>query len=244
MTYLIVGGSSGLGRALAEVFACAGHSLVLLSSDERDSRAVAADLALRHGVQVRAVTCDLAAATLDYGAIEDALSGLPGLEGLLLAAGANRSDDEPGLSDQAFEAITRVNHGSICRLVNHFLPTLTAAGSGLLVGFGSIAAARGRSRNVAYSAAKRALESYFESLRHALAGSRVRVQFYVLGYLDTNLAFGQRTPLPPASPRRCAERVFLQRERDIGRTYYPGYWRLVVFVLRRVPWFLYRRMSF
>ena len=52
----------------------------------------------------------------------------------------------------------------------------------------------GRSRNVAYSAAKRALASFFESLRHAFADSGVVVQFYVLGYMDTELAAGIQSP--------------------------------------------------
>ncbi|MBC8022879.1 MAG: SDR family NAD(P)-dependent oxidoreductase, partial [Burkholderiales bacterium] len=51
-TILIVGGSSGLGRALAERFARAGHTLALVSSDVRDTEALAADLRLRHGVTV------------------------------------------------------------------------------------------------------------------------------------------------------------------------------------------------
>ena len=244
MTCLVVGGSAGLGRALAERFARAGHAVVLVSSDDRDGHAVAADLSLRHGVQARSVSIELAAATLDIDTIEAALVGLPPLASLLLAAGANRTDDLPGQDAAALAAIHRVNYLAPCQLVDHFLPALRASGNGLIVGFGSIAAIRGRNRNIAYSAAKRALDSHFESLRHALAGSSVVAQFYVLGYLDTNLAFAQRTALPRAAPANCADRVYRDRGRDFGRAYHPGYWRLVGFVLRQLPWFVYRRMSF
>jgi short-subunit dehydrogenase len=244
MTYLIVGGSSGLGRALAERFAASGKAVLLISSDKRDGAAVAADLSLRHSVAARAIHLDLAAADPAYELIEKALAGLPPLEGMLLVAGVNRSNDAPGADDYGFELLTRVNYANPCKLINHFLPALTAARGGLVIGFGSIAATRGRGRNVAYSAAKRALESYFESLRHALSGTSVMVQFYILGYLDTNLAFAQNTPLPPASPSRCADHVFMRRQQDFGRAYFPAYWRPICAVLRWLPWFVYRRMSF
>ncbi len=59
MTYVIVGASSGLGRAIAEVFAAAGHNLVIVSSDRRDLLALASDLTIRNGVRVVSVEADL-----------------------------------------------------------------------------------------------------------------------------------------------------------------------------------------
>jgi NAD(P)-dependent dehydrogenase (short-subunit alcohol dehydrogenase family) len=240
-TYLIVGGSSGLGRALAERFARAGHALVLVSSDLRDTSALASDLGLRYRVSVTPVLCDLAQPRLDFGAIDAALAALPPLAGVLLPAGMNRADDRPGQAPEAFDAITSVNYASPSKIVDHYLPMLRAKGH--IVGFGSVAAVRGRTRNAAYGAAKRALAAYFESLRHAVGASGVVVQFYVLGYLDTHLAFGHDTPLPRAAPEACAERVFRRRERDFGRAYFPSYWRPLCFVLRLLPWFVFRRLS-
>jgi short-subunit dehydrogenase len=79
-----------------------------------------------------------------------------------------------------------------------------------------VAATRGRATNVVYSASKRALQTYFEGLRHASVGTPVRVQFYVVGYLDTNLAFGRRTLLPRADPEGLAARVVRDLDRDVG----------------------------
>lgn len=98
---------------------------------------------------------------------------------------------------------------------------LIGEGRGVIVGFGSVAAVRGRSYNMSYSAAKRALESYFESLRHALSERDIRVQFYVAGFLDTNLAYGVRTHLPKADPHRLADEVVRQLGKDIGMRYFP-----------------------
>ncbi|MBK7590781.1 MAG: SDR family oxidoreductase [Betaproteobacteria bacterium] len=243
-TVMVIGGSSGLGRALAERLARAGHSLVLVSSDLRDTQALAADLALRWGVQAVPMALDLAQSPLPLAALDAALAAMPPLTGLLLAAGMNREGDEPGQAPASFAALTCANYTSLCHLVDHFLPRLRREPRSWIVGFGSVAATRGRTRNAAYSAAKRALQSYFESLRHFLAGSGVKVQFYVLGYLDTNLAFGQRTLLPRASPQRLADAVYRRKDSDFGVSYYPRFWYPVCVLLRQLPWTVFRRLSF
>jgi short-subunit dehydrogenase len=243
-TCVVVGGSSGLGRHLAERFAAAGHALVLVSSDKRDTLALAADLNLRFGVRVEALAVDLASADLDLGAIDAALRCLPRLTTLLLAAGMNRTEDVPGQDSASFSTLTLANYVNVCRIVDRYLPEMTAAGHGSIIGFGSVAAARGRSRNAAYAAAKRALHAYFESLRHALVGTGVVAQFYVLGYLDTNLAFGQDTPLRPASPVDLARRVHDHRLQDLGTAYHPRAWRVICALVRMTPWIVYRRLRF
>ncbi len=52
MTYIIVGGSAGLGRAIAKKFAVEKHDLIIISSDLRDTKALSSDLKIRYGVNV------------------------------------------------------------------------------------------------------------------------------------------------------------------------------------------------
>lgn len=245
MTWLVVGASSGVGRALAERFAAAGHALVLVSSDLRDVTAVASDLALRHGVRALPVALDLAQTGPSLDGVDAALAQLAPLTGILLPAGGNRATDAPGQSRAQLDDVVRTNFLSLAAIVDHCLARVQAAGNdGVVVGFGSITECRSRTRNAAYAAAKRALAAYLESVRHALAGSGGRVQYYVLGYVDTGAALGHRTLLPKASPQAVAERVYRRIARDCGRTYYPRYWRPVCLALRLLPWALFRRLSF
>jgi short-subunit dehydrogenase len=242
VTYLILGGSSGLGRALAERFAEAGCSLILVSSDSRDTLALASDLCLRYGARVLGVELNLEHAAASFAELDRAVEQCLPLAGILLPAGASRDDDEPGQSHERFDGITRVNYTSICRVIDRYLPRLRERGAGLIVGFGSIAAIRGRRRNAAYAAAKRALQSYFESLWHAMSGTGIIVQFYVVGYLDTNLAFARRTLVPRAPTARLADVVFRRRERDIGRCFYPRYWFVAALIISALPRAIWRRL--
>jgi decaprenylphospho-beta-D-erythro-pentofuranosid-2-ulose 2-reductase len=242
VTYIIVGGSSGLGRALAERFAAAGCELVLLSRDLRDTSPLASHLALKYGVKVSPVAMDLNRNPLPVDAIDTALEGHLPLQGLLMPAGVNDDGDIVGLSDKTLEYLTRINYLAPCQLVNHYIPLLEK-NSGVIVGFGSVATARGRSRNAAYAAAKRALESYFESLAHHAANSGLSCQYYVLGYLDTNLAFAQNLLFPVASVDRIADIVYARRF-SRGRMFLPRLWYILYRLVQFLPWAIFKRLSF
>jgi decaprenylphospho-beta-D-erythro-pentofuranosid-2-ulose 2-reductase len=244
MTAVVIGASSGLGRALAERMAARGVPVVLVARDERDLRAVAADLALRHDVDTRVIALDLARENVPLESLDAVLRDLPPLRELLLPIGLVDEHDQPGHSADVIGSLANANFVGVARVVDRLLPRLLAAGQGRIAAFSSIAATRGRTRNAAYAAAKRALESYLESVRHACAGTDVRVQTYVVGYLDTGMAFTNPTPLPKASPERLADIVARQHDADFGRRYYPWFWRPLCAVLRWLPWRLYRALRF
>jgi short-subunit dehydrogenase len=240
LSYLIVGASTGLGRALAEEYAGAGFDLVLVSRDQRDVEPLAAHLRIRFGIVAIALAADLARDNQYLVVVEDALAQVSPLRGLLLPIGASHLDDQIGLSDDLMMQIVNTNFLNPCRLLNLLLPRLRG---GEVVGFGSVASVRGRTRNAAYAASKSALLTYFESLRHWAAAEGVAVRFYIPGYLDTNLAFGQSLPFRAADTRILARRV--RADTGLTRTrYFPGYWRFIVSLLLLLPWSIYRRLRF
>jgi short-subunit dehydrogenase len=242
VTYIIVGGSSGLGRALAERFAAAGCELVLVSRDARDTLPLASHCAIKYSVKVSPIAMDLNCSPLSFDSIDRALEGHQPLKGLLMPVGINDAQDVVGMSDATLEYLTRVNFLSPCQLLNHYLPRLEQ-NAGVVAGFGSVATARGRSRNAAYAAAKSALESFFESLMHYAANRQLSCQYYVLGYLDTNLAFAQTLLFPLASPDRVADVVYKKRF-TTGRRFLPRPWYLLYRVVQLLPWPIFKRLSF
>ena len=48
----------------------------------------------------------------------------------------------------------------------------------------------------------------FESLIISNLKNHIKVQFYILGYLDTNLSFGKKLLLPKGSPVNLAKIVY------------------------------------
>ena len=244
MRYVIVGASSGVGRALAASFAAAGHDLIVVSSDARDIAATATDLSIRHGRQVSPVSADITNLDQYLTRLERAIADTDGVDGLFLPVGAVLEHDNGELDPAAAEWTMRANFTAVAATVTTMLPYFLARGCGTIAGFGSVAATRGRGSNIIYAASKRALESFFESLRHRCVGTGVVVQFYVLGYLDTALSYGRRTPLRPGAPEALSMLVLRKLGSDVGVVYYPGVWRWVTVILRLLPWPIFKRLSF
>jgi short-subunit dehydrogenase len=242
VTAVIVGASAGLGRALAEALAAAGRDLMLVASDARDLEPLCADLRIRHGVRVAAVAVDLGQLPVQAEPVATAVAAFGGCDALLLPIGWTARSDEVTSDSVLAERLLATNFLAPAALVGRLLPELRKRPSAAVVGFGSVAAVRGRSANVAYAAAKSALQTWFEGLRHASAGTSVRVSFYVLGYLDTALAFGRRTLVPRADPARLAALVVRELGRREGVVYYPAAFRLVAAALPLLPFAIVKRL--
>jgi short-subunit dehydrogenase len=244
---VVVGASSGVGRALVPVLAAAGQRLVITARDAVDLEASAADAGIRHGVACTPLPEDIARPDFTADAFAERCFGeLGAVDSLLVTAGGAVSDDS-GPNEDAIEAVHRMNYVGPARLAAAFAKRMAVQGSGTIVLFSSIAAAAPRTKNVAYSAAKAALETYARGLRHALSSSGVEVLVVVLGYVDTPQTFGQALRFPVASPESVA-RAVLRRlgrgRRRGGRMHYPGFWWYVTTALRLTPWWVYRRLSF
>jgi short-subunit dehydrogenase len=241
-TSIVIGASSGLGRALATELARKGNALLLVASDLRDLDALASNLNLRYGVAVRALALDLGREADPGARIAGALAGLPPASALLLPIGYSREDDDFSLDAAGIGQLLAINLHAPLAIVHALLPTLVET-HGTVVLFGSVAAVRGRGRNVVYATAKRALVSLGESLRQRYKPGELCVQVYRLGFLATNLTHGMRLPLPAADPERIARMVVRRLGRGSSSRYLPRWWGLVALLVRLLPWFIYRRMK-
>jgi short-subunit dehydrogenase len=245
MNALVFGASAGLGRFLCRALAAGGHNVTIVSRDIRDLEAESAHCKSMYGVDVDCVDVDAA----DPRRVFDVLTAYTSrsdrcFHTVLLPVGGALEDDRVHSSVDAVERTLNVNLTSIMVAVGVLLPRMPSDGKRTIVGFGSIASIRGRNSNVAYAAAKRGLESYFESLRHDLSGADVCVQFYRLGYMATQQSFGRKLLIPAIRPEDAAATIIGNLGRNFGTRDLPRFWFLVSIVLRLLPWSLFRRLKF
>ena len=86
-----------------------------------------------------------------------------------------------------------------------------------------------------YAAAKRSLESFFESMSFDEKLKDMNIQFYTLGYLDTNLAFGKDLILPKGSTQKLAKIVYQNINVNLKKTFYPYFWNIIAVFLKLLP---------
>lgn len=244
---VIVGASSGVGRALCRRLARERVDLVIVSRDVRDLEPTCADLELRFGIRCRSVALDIAKPDFDATAfLEDSERHIGSVDALLVPAGGAMALDQDANPD-AVEAVTGSNFTGPAKLAAAFGKRFGERGSGCIVLFSSIAAVAPRAKNPVYSAAKAALETYARGLRHALWRRGVGVWVIALGYVDTPQTFGLSLAFPKKSPDAVADYVVKRLVRESppsGKRYFPHFWWWVTACLRGLPWFLYRRLRF
>jgi len=241
---VIIGASSGVGRALATALGAAGYNLVVVARDARDLEATAANVQVRYGVTCSAFVQDIGAADWDVqGFVDACIAQLGRIDCVLVPAGA-LSDDDHGANPSVLIPLTATNYLGPARLAAAFGNHMATAGAGSIVLFSSIAASAPRQKNAAYAAAKAALETYAKSLRTALEPRGVRVLVLSLGYVDTTLSFGLPLLFPVASPVAVAAYVVKHGLHASGKRHFPAFWWWITTILRHLPWFIYRRLSF
>tara|TARA_B100001939_G_scaffold199665_1_gene171624 strand:+ start:72 stop:812 length:741 start_codon:yes stop_codon:yes gene_type:complete len=234
MSYLIVGASSGLGRELAYVFAENKKNLCLISRDERDLNTIKSDLKEKFFNEVEVLNLDFS----KENEIKDKLLSnknlIEKLEGVLFPIGLMFDHDDIHLSSESVNKLNSANYLSVCLTISELIK-IKKDKEFLIVGFGSVSGLLGRNINSYYAAAKRALETYFESLIFNNKKNNFNIHFYTLGYLNTGLAFGKDLKLPKGEVKKLARTVFKNKNKKIIMKYFPSFWKIISLSLRLLP---------
>ena len=235
MTYLIVGASSGLGKDLAHEFAYNNNDIILISRDITDLEYLKKDIILKHKVDVKIFQVDLSSKDEVENFLKLNHKILDNLDGLLFPIALMNDEDNILISNLDSKKIVYSNFLSITIIVKEIINLNVNKNKIKIIGFGSISASIGRHINTFYSAAKKALEKYFESLIITTLNQNINVQFYTLGYLDTGLSFEKKLLLPKGSTKKLAKLVFSNLDINGGKFFYPFWWKLIDLAINILP---------
>ncbi|MFN7983680.1 MAG: SDR family oxidoreductase [Vicinamibacterales bacterium] len=226
---LITGGDSGIGRAVAVLYAREGADVAIVClPEERSDAEETTRVVESHGRRCVTFEGDLTDATCCRTAVERTLAEFGQLDILVSnAAYQNRKESLEEISDEEFDRTFKTNVYAFFRLVKAALPHLQP-GSAIIV-TGSETGFEGPEMLPDYSATKGALHTLTKVLAKMLAERGVRVNCVAPGPVWTplNLAdegateekvanFGSRTPMKrPAQPEELAPAyVFFASDAD------------------------------
>lgn len=174
---IVMGGSRGIGRAIALGFAAQGAAVSICARNRAPLEATRREIEAL-GVTAHAASVDLADAKAIEAYVPDAVAALGGLDVLINnASGFGHSDDEGG-----WAASLNVDMMAIVRGSHAAIPHLKPGSS--IVNISSISALRASSRSAPYGAIKAAVMHYTASQAKMLAKQGIRVNGVAPGSIE------------------------------------------------------------
>tara|TARA_B100001741_G_C16022706_1_gene356241 strand:- start:54 stop:530 length:477 start_codon:yes stop_codon:yes gene_type:complete len=145
-------------------------------------------------------------------------------------------------ADKKLDKLLFANFLSIAYFASKLSQIFEQKNKGVIVGFGSITASFGRQINTGYASAKRALESFFESLIVSNLNSNVKVQFYFLGYLDTRLTADKKLLFPKGSTKKLSKIVYNSLDKQGVKKFFPYWWSIINFAIKNLPFSIMKKI--
>lgn len=241
---VILGGTSGMGRALARELVARGDDVVLLGRDAEALARSAADLAVRGDKRVGHAVCDLARPETLGPALDEAARLLGDVDTVIVTA-AEFADQETLERDRDRAArLLTVNFTNTVLFCEEARERLLRRGGGTLCVFSSVAGERGRKPVGIYGASKAGLSRYLEALDHRYHARGLRVLTVKPGFVRTPMTANLDAPPFAGTPEQVARDVVRALDLGLPVVYTPLAWGAVMAVIRRLPRAVMRRVSF
>ncbi|XOV85023.1 MAG: SDR family NAD(P)-dependent oxidoreductase [bacterium] len=181
---LVTGASSGIGHALAKVFAQRGYDLILCARREDKLQALASELAPQCHAHV--VALDLAKRR-GPEKLFAAANAIGSVDTLINNAGAAYQGRFENMPAQRITDIVHLNMRALTETCALFLPQMIAAGTGKILNVSSVVGFQAVPGMALYSASKAFVLSFTESLAEETRCSGIKVCALCPGLTDTEM---------------------------------------------------------
>jgi len=199
---IVTGGTSGIGRRTAEVFAAEGARVLIAARREKEGRMLAASL----GEGAEFIRTDVSREADVKAMIDRAVDRFGRLDCLFNNAGCPAPvGGIETIPLEGCEAAMSVLFGGVLLGMKHAAPVMKRQGSGSIINNASVAGLRaGYSSSIIYSAAKAAVIQLSKCVAMELGESNVRVNTICPGGIATGI-FGKALGLPTEDAEKTAE---------------------------------------
>ena len=188
-TFLISGGSSGIGQATAARLAAEGARVALAARGRDRLEAAGEELRQQHGAEVLTVPADVSTADGTRAFVEAALDRFGAIDGLLNNAGSSAAMAFEKVTDEQWQADLDLKLFAAIRLTRLCLPQLRQR-QGAIVNVLAISGKQPGARSVPTSVTRAAGMALMKALSKELAQEQVRVNAVCIGAVRS----GQHDP--------------------------------------------------
>lgn len=237
---LIIGATSAIAEATARRYAARGAALHLLGRQAARLDAIASDLSARGG-KASCGVLDVNDSAGHVAAFDAAWAALGDVDVVLIAHGTL---PDQAACDASVELSLRefaTNGTSTIALCAALAPRLRAGAT--LAVISSVAGDRGRASNYLYGSAKAAVSAYLSGLGQRLRPEGINVLTIKPGFVDTPMTAAFKKGALWAKPDQIAKGILRAVDGRHAVAYLPGFWWAIMFVIKSIPEFVFRRIK-
>ncbi len=241
---LVLGATSGIAEATCRLWAERGDSLFLVARNADRLAAVAADLRTRGATYIDTAVSDLDNTAGHAELLAHAINSLAGLDIAYVAVGKLGDQGKAEKSFAAAAQIIQTNYTAPVSLLTWLANYCAQRHSGTLAVLSSVAGERGRKSNYVYGSSKAALTTFVDGLRNRIDREGVRVMTIKPGPVRTSMTAAMKNaPKNMADVNDVAAALVRAIDKGTDVVYVPGYWRLIMAVIRAIPEPMFKKLD-
>ncbi len=234
MKILITGASSGIGEALARLYATKDNELFLLARREGRLQELQNEL-IPLTKKTEIIVCDVA----DFGKLQRKMRELLDVDVVILNAGISLGHSLEITPFSEFKKLYDVNVLSNHAILEVLLPKFLEKKSGKIVFISSLASLLSMPSSKAYSSSKRALNAYAEGLRYKYKNDGIKVINILPGFIKSEMTDKNSFKMPfLLSTEAGAKRIYDAIEGEKRFYPFPLRFYCIIKLLNLLPQFL------
>ena len=253
-TVWITGASSGIGEAIAYEFAKYGAKLILSSRRKDELERVA--LACRElGSESFVYPIDLSISSQIENVADEILKKFSKVDVVIHSGGISQRSLVLETPVEVDRKIMEIDFFGGVVLTKKVLPKMVAQKYGHIVVISSVTGVFGFPQRSAYSAAKHAINGFYEALWAELHEQGIKVTIVCPGRINTNISLSALTKTGKPygvmdhgqaggiSAEQCAREILKAMQKRKVEVYIGGKELLMVYFKRYTPWLFYKLVS-
>jgi len=184
---LITGATRGIGRAIAEVYAKNGATIILNARDKKKAKSISNELSEKYGVATHVVLFDVA----NYDEVKSGFKEIFRITKKLDIAVNNAGILDDALigmvTHSQIEKTFGINTFGVLYVAQYAARLMSRNRSGSIINISSIIGTNGNEGQAVYGGSKAAVIGITKSLAKELAPNNIRVNAIAPGFIDTDM---------------------------------------------------------
>ena len=186
-TAIITGGSRGIGKGIALVFAQHGANVAFTYSSSVESANSLEKELSNYGVKVKSFQSNAADYNESQDLVENVLSDFGSIDVLVNNAGITKDNLLMRMSEEDFDKVIEVNLKSVFNMTKAVQRTMLKQRKGSIINMSSVVGVKGNAGQSNYAASKAGIIGFSKSVALELGSRNIRSNVIAPGFIETEM---------------------------------------------------------